>query len=96
MEERERKSGWYVYVFIGVVIGAALGYVTASQGWLGNEAVGLASNYYMGCSKDGQSFLGRVSTSNVDTALTSYVEAGWDCIVYTHGLEDTRERLGEY
>ena len=47
-EERERKSGWYVYVFIGVVIGAALGYAAASQGWLGNEAVGLAPSGWGG------------------------------------------------
>ena len=95
MEERERKSGWYVYVFIGVVIGAALGYAAASQGWLGNEAVGRASQYYMGCTKFGyNNRFGRVSASNIDTLLASYVEEGWDCTVYTHGIEDTRERLG--
>ena len=42
----EKRSNWYVFLIIGILIGAVLGYYAATKGWLGENTVGRAPNYF--------------------------------------------------
>lgn len=39
----EKRSNWYVFLIVGILIGAVLGYYVATKGWLGENTVGRAA-----------------------------------------------------
>ena len=40
IEEENKGNYWYVFLVIGLLLGAILGYYASQKGWLGSEAVG--------------------------------------------------------
>ena len=76
--EKQKGTGWYVFLIVGLLLGAVLGYYASEKGLIKQKVVGksLASDYYGSCidKAKGAGFSGDSTASGALDCLEAYNE----------------------